>query len=224
MLQGTFISHASTAIPCERIELIIADHSETVRHGLSGLLSDQGVRVVGKAASAEKLRDLLEWCRANVVIFNCGNCDDERVALTRELVEKYPTINIVIFKTAISPYLIYRLLQAGARGVLPQEATIEQIVSAITAVSKGRLVLEHPYASHILLAALNGRLTQLTERELMILEQVVRGATNKEISALFCIAAKTVETHISNICLKLSVRSRTEAAVYAIQMGIVQPF
>lgn len=205
------------------ISLVIADHSEVIHRGMTAILyGERSITIAGVANSVRALKHLLRRHKVDVIIFNL--CDDEEdlVTTTATLAENY-TARLLIFRDNLSPYTIYRLLQAGVQGFISREASAERILSAIHYVSAGRLVLDTTYTSHAILSMMNHQLTSLTQRERKVLDCLVRGHTNKEIASILCIATKTVEGHIAHICAKLSVRSRTEAAVQAIQLGLSQP-
>ena len=113
---------------------------------------------------------------------------------------------------------IYRSLQAGAQGYLLKDMIIEELESAIRKVHAGGRQLPTVVAER-LAERMSG--SDLTGRELEVLEEIVRGRSNKEIAAHLKISEATVKSHVNNILSKLGVTDRTQAATTALQRGIV---
>lgn len=220
---------AENPISRELIQIVIADHHDMARRGLAAILRDQlGLEVVGDVSTPDTLRRVLAQRRVDVILFNLGDDDREAVALVYELSQSHPASRILAFTARASPYQVHQLLNAGVRGCLLQRASMVQILSAISTVHRGRLTVQQEIASGIL-----GTVTHrsdsasrpsdaLTPREVEVLQPLVDGASNKEIASQLCIASKTVETRVGQICAKLGARSRTGAAVRAVCLGLVR--
>lgn len=222
-------NHAQPILSQETIRIVVADHHETVRCGLSALLSaERGIEIVGEANSPKALWSVLAHCGVDVIIFDLCDDDQQRVALVHELRHTYPTTAILSFTTDAYPYQIDQLLHAGIGGFVLKRASTDQILLAIRAVHQGQLVLPHKLALPFPQPPDAGSLhvpfpnESLTQREIDVLQHIVNGATNKEIASLLCIAPKTVEGRIAQICAKLGARSRTDAAVRAVYLGLVK--
>ena len=114
---------------------------------------------------------------------------------------------------------IYRALQAGARAYLLKGMTVDVLISTIRSVHAGKSIIPPAIAQKL---AERMSTEQLTQREQDVLEQIVRGKSNKEIGAALEISEATVKTHINNLLGKLGVEDRTQAATAAIQRGLVQ--
>jgi DNA-binding NarL/FixJ family response regulator len=214
----------------EPVQIVIADHYDMARRGLAAILRDQlGFEVVGDVSTPDLLRRVLAQRRVDVILFDLGDNDQEAVALVYELSRSHPASRILAFTARASPYQVHQLLNAGVRGCLLQRASMVQILSAIRTVHRGRLTVQHEIASGILgtvtrVSHLASRPSDaLTPREVEVLQPLVDGASNKEIALQLCIASKTVETRVGQICAKLGARSRTGAAVRAVCLGLVRP-
>jgi two-component system NarL family response regulator len=114
---------------------------------------------------------------------------------------------------------IYRALQAGARAYLLKGMTVDVLLSTIRSVHAGKSCIPPAIAQKL---AERMATEQLTHREQDVLEQIVRGKSNKEIGNELDISEATVKTHINNLLSKLGVADRTQAATAAIQRGLVQ--
>jgi two-component system NarL family response regulator len=114
---------------------------------------------------------------------------------------------------------IYRALQAGARAYLLKGMSVEVLISTIRSVHAGKSIIPPAIAQKL---AERMATEQLTQREQDVLEQIVRGKSNKEIGTWLDISEATVKTHINNLLGKLGVDDRTQAATAAIQRGLVQ--
>ncbi|MCI0615765.1 response regulator transcription factor, partial [bacterium] len=113
---------------------------------------------------------------------------------------------------------IHRALQAGAKGYLLKETSRHELFDAIRSVHSGRRYIPPAVAMQL---AERPALSELTPRELEILQQIVSGKSNKEIGDTFSITEATVKGHVSNILQKLGVADRTEAVTTALKRGIV---
>jgi VCBS repeat-containing protein len=117
---------------------------------------------------------------------------------------------------------IVSLLRAGATGFMAHDATVANLARAIIAVGRGEIVLPPEMATQALLALARGEEVQeeisvsLTDREQDVLNLLAQGHTNKDIAQTLFLSVRTVEAHLRNIYGKLSVASRTEAAIWAV--------
>jgi two-component system NarL family response regulator len=131
----------------------------------------------------------------------------------------YPHARFIVLTTYDGDEDIYRALQAGARAYLLKGMTVETLVSAIRSVHAGKSIIPPPIAQKLVERM---GTEQLTHREQDVLEQIVRGKSNKEIGVELDISEATVKTHINSLLGKLGVTDRTQAATAAIQRGLVQ--
>ncbi len=205
------------------IQVIIASRSEIAICGLVNSLTRQNdIDVVGVIHSLTDLFSLLNSKKVDVLLLDLGD-DNENLKLIQTLYLQCPKLQILLFCSAIKPYIAYQLLGLGITGIISWNIPLEEIYESIQLVAKGCIVLKHENVSSSLLIYFREGLNKLNERELSTLKYVVEGCTNKEIAVRMHVAPRTVETYISGICSKLNARSRTQAAVQAIHLGVIQP-
>ncbi|MCZ7672424.1 MAG: response regulator transcription factor [Chloroflexi bacterium] len=109
----------------------------------------------------------------------------------------------------------------GVAGIISWNIPLEEIYESIHSVGKGRIILKHENVSSSLLIYFREGLNKLNERELSVLKYVAAGHTNREIAERMHVATRTIETYISGVCSKLHARSRTQAAVQAVHLGVI---
>jgi two-component system NarL family response regulator len=129
-----------------------------------------------------------------------------------------PAARVIVLTTYDGDEDIYRALQAGAKAYLLKGMSVEELISTIHAVHAGKSRIPAPIAEK-LAERMGG--PELTNRELGVLQLIVRGRSNKEIASELVISEATVKTHINSLLGKLGVTDRTQAATAAIQRGIV---
>jgi DNA-binding NarL/FixJ family response regulator len=211
------------------LHLAIADYSEVVRRGLQALLHDQpAIRIAAVVDCSDTLLNVLETQSIEVALIDLGEDDQDRLRLINQVHRSAPRTRLILFNSHLTLYHILELVQAGVAGIVPKHAALPQILLALHKVRAGRLVLQtdtFTYGSLVQTMVTPGvsHDTQLLPRDLEVLQQLVAGATNKEIAALLHLSSKTVEVRVAQICTKLGVRSRTEAAVKAVSLGLVRP-
>jgi len=199
--------------------LVVEDH-HVVRQGLVALLSVvDGVEVVGQAADGVEAIEQLTATRPDVTLIDLRLPKLSGVEVIQRVRAEQPHTRFIVLTTYDGDEDIYRALQAGARAYLLKGMTLDVLVSTIRLVHAGKSCIPPVIAQK--LAERMGT-EQLTNREQDVLEQIVRGKSNKEIGAELDISEATVKTHINNLLGKLGVTDRTQAATAAIQRGLVQ--
>ncbi|CAN5575527.1 response regulator transcription factor [soil metagenome] len=203
----------------EAIRLLVVDDHPVVRQGLVALLKTvDGIDVVAEAndgnlAVEQYGRHLPDVTLMDLRLQSMGGV--EAIKLIRS---QWPAARVIVLTTFDGDEDIYRAMQAGAKAYLLKGTSVEELISAIRAVHLGRSRIS-PEIAEKLAERMSG--PQLTNRELDVLKQIVRGRSNKEIASDLAISEATVKTHINSLLAKLSVTDRTQAATAAIQRGIV---
>jgi two-component system, NarL family, response regulator len=201
------------------IRLFIVDDHPVVRAGLSSMLCKQpGLRLVGAAAGGEEALAFLQRCPADVVLLDLRMPKIGGIETMHALRKLEFPPQVIILSSFEFEEEIYRSVQAGARGYLLKETSRNEIVAAIVAVHAGKQYFPPAIASRL---SDRTHRSNLSPRELEILEMLSRGFTNKEIGRAFGISRYTVRNHINNINQKLEVCDRTEAASVAMKQGII---
>lgn len=199
--------------------LVVEDH-HVVRQGLVALLSVvEGVEVVGQAADGTAAIAEFALRHPDVTLIDLRLPKLSGVEVIQQVRAGQPHARFIVLTTYDGDEDIYRALQAGARAYLLKGMTVDVLVSTIRSVHAGKSCIPPVIAQKL---AERMATEQLTHREQDVLEQIVRGKSNKEIGIELDISEATVKTHINNLLSKLGVTDRTQAATAAIQRGLVQ--
>ncbi len=198
--------------------LIVEDH-HVVRQGLKALLSVvDGMDVVGEASDGVEAITQYRKLQPQVTLIDLRLPRLSGVEVIERIRMETPHARFIVLTTYDGDEDIYRALQAGARAYLLKGMTSEELIATIRTVHGGKSHIPAVIAEK--LAERMGT-EELTHRELDVLEQIVRGKSNKEIASELEISEATVKTHINSMLGKLGVTDRTQAATAAIQRGIV---
>lgn len=208
-----------------KIRVLLADDHPIVRTGIRTMLqSATDIEVVAEAKSGAEALTLVEQLAPDVVLL-----DMEMPGMSGvEVAKKLKLINSPVRVLALSAYddtqYVRSLLASGAAGYLTKEEAPEMIIDAVRGVARG----EEGWLSRRAVAKMSAWTREdrdeggkITEREQEVLALVVAGKTNQEIALALRISEKTVEKHVGAILSKLGVASRVEAAVQAIQRGLI---
>ncbi|MFZ2024519.1 MAG: response regulator [Terracidiphilus sp.] len=202
------------------IRILIVDDHPVVVAGLASMLGTQaGMEVVGSATSGEEALELLRTTPADLLLLDLRmpgmNGIDTLLALRRNKAN----IRAIILTSFETDEDIYRAVQAGAQGYLLKDSRQAEMVEAIRAVHSGKRYFPRDIAARLAERMMR---TDLTARELEVLQMLARGLTNKEIGSALEISGNTVRNHVNSIIEKLEVSDRTEAATTAILRGIIE--
>ena len=203
----------------ETIRVLVVEDHNVVRQGLVALLNVvDGLTVVGEAADGLDAIDQFRKHRPDITLMDLRLPRLSGVEAIQRIRLEAPQARVIVLTTYDGDEDIYRALKAGARAYLLKGMTGEELVTTIRAVHAGKSHI--PAAIAEKLAARMGT-EDLTPREFDVLEQIVRGKSNKEIASELNVSEATVKTHINSLLGKLGVTDRTQAATAAIQRGIV---
>ena len=198
--------------------LVVEDHN-VVRQGLVALLKVvEGLEVVGEAADGIEAVTQFRKQHPDVTLVDLRLPGMSGVDVIHRVREETPQARFIVLTTYDGDEDIYRALKAGAKAYLLKGMTSEDLISTIRTVHEGKSHI--PAAIAEKLAERMGA-EELTPREFDVLEQIVRGKSNKEIASELDVSEATVKTHINSLLGKLGVTDRTQAATAAIQRGIV---
>jgi two-component system NarL family response regulator len=201
------------------IRLMLVEDHAVVRQGLAALLgAEDGLEIVGAVGDGLAALEMYARVKPDVVLMDLQMPKMGGVEAIKKIREGHPAARVIVLTTFDGDEDIYRALQAGARAYLLKGMPVEELVTTIHAVHKGKLHIPAPVAEK-LAERVSGQ--ELTARELSVLERIVAGRANKEISADLFISEATVKTHINSLLGKLGVADRTHAATVAIQRGLV---
>lgn len=210
--------------------LLIADDHDLTRIGLRGLLADErGLELVGEARDGQEALELCRSLQPDMAILDVRMPRLDGLATTRAIKQEFPRIAVLLVSLHATPEYILEAIEAGASGYVLKDAPLHELASAIHQVLRGESMLTEVLAARMLrrLGSRNqGSVAEqpypLTPRELGVLRLVAQGKTNREIAEQLTITSGTVKLHVEHIISKLEVSDRTQAAVRAIQLGLLR--
>ncbi|WP_405696108.1 response regulator [Streptomyces sp. NBC_01185] len=217
------------------IRVLIADDQMMVRQGFTVLLNaEPGIEVVGQAVDGLDALEKAAELGPDVVLMDIRMPRLGGIDATRRLTgEPGSAVKVLVLTTFDLDEYVYEALRAGASGFLLKDASADELAQAVRVVAAGdallapnltkRLIAEFSRVSAGPRAPRRERAGDLTERETEVLSLIAQGLSNAEIAAGLVVAEQTVKTHVSRILVKLGLRDRTQAAVFAYESGLVRP-
>jgi DNA-binding NarL/FixJ family response regulator len=202
--------------------LVVDDHS-VVRQGLRMFLGlDPELDVVGEAANGQEALERARQLRPDVVLMDLIMPVMDGITAIAALRRELPDTEIIALTSVLEDEKVIGAVRAGAMGYLLKDTHAEDLCRAIKAAAAGQVQLSPQAAARLLreVKAPDNPET-LTDREAEVLRLLAKGRSNKEIAQALIIGEKTVKTHVSNILAKLNVPSRTQAALFAVRIGMV---
>jgi len=192
------------------------------------------IEVVGEAGSGAEAIDACLRLAPNVVLMDVRMPEMDGVEATRRIVEALPTVRVLMLTMSDEGDDLVNAIKSGASGYLLKETSISAIVGAVRSVAAGHSFVSPVMAAKLLaeFRSLAGRVTgslvptgtaRLSEREIMILEAMATGRDNRQIAADLRVPERTVHNHVRNVLQKLQLHSRTEAVLYAVREGLIDP-
>jgi len=202
-----------------KIRIIVIDDQAVVRQGFVSLINTvHDMAVIAEGTNGQQALELYRRHAPDVVLMDLRMPVMGGVDAIKSLRREFPAARVIVLTTFDGDEDIYRSLQAGAQGYLLKDMFFEELEEAIRTVHAGGRRIPGVVAER-----LAGRMTgsDLTARELEVLEQIVKGKSNKEIASALGISEATVKSHVNNVLSKLDAADRTQAATKALQRGIV---
>lgn len=206
-----------------RHQIIIVDDHSVVRQGLRMFLSlDPEIEILGEASNGAEGLKLARELRPHVVLMDLLMPVMDGVTATAAIRREMPDVEVIALTSVLEDTAVFGAIRAGAIGYLLKDTEAEDLCRAIKSAAAGQVQLS-PQAAALLTREVRVPESPeaLTQRETEVLRLLTSGLANKEIARELGIGEKTVKTHVSNILSKLGVLSRTQAALYAIQHGLV---
>jgi DNA-binding NarL/FixJ family response regulator len=206
------------------IRVALADREHLLGQALSRLVgAEADMTVTGVYTDGDQLLRELEKRPADVVLMDPIGLTPLGMELVRRVTSIHPDTRVVVLTANQQEQQLFAAVRAGARGYISKSADITEVLEAIRAVAYGEALISPELAIRLLdeFARLSYLETGLTGRERDILSAIVQGDSNREIAHALGLSEKTVKNYVSDILSKLHVRDRTEAAVYALRMGLV---
>ncbi|CAL9510050.1 response regulator [Streptomyces sp. enrichment culture] len=218
------------------IRVLIADDQMMVREGFSVLLGAMpGIEVVGEAVNGRDAVTKVRELAPDVVLMDIRMPELNGIEATREIVAADAMAKVLVLTTFDLDEYVYQALRAGASGFLLKDASARQLADGVRVVASGEALLA-PSVTKRLISEF-AKLSQtprptvgvpaaygdLTERETEVLVLIAQGLSNAEIAQRLVVAESTIKTHVSRVLVKLGLRDRTQAAVFAYEARLVTP-
>ncbi len=210
------------------------------------LVREPGLEVVGEAENGREALELCRELRPDLVLMDVRMPEMDGMAATLAIKEEYPSISVLIVTTHESPEYLMDAIRAGAAGYVLKDSTKQQLLNAVRGVLGGESPLNQELAMQLLqdLAGETDGQTEpipppeaakkkrhgplhempmepLTPRELEISRLLALGRTNRQIAQELVVSLSTVKTNVQRIITKLGVSDRTQAAVRAVELGLL---
>jgi len=215
-----------------RTSLVIADDQGMVRAGFRSLLaSEPDLDVVGEASDGEEAVEVVTRLEPQVTLMDIRMPRLDGIAATRRLVEARVPTRVLVLTTFDLDEYVFEALRAGASGFLLKDAPAEELAAAIRVVAAGESLLAPGVTRRVIDAFVrrgapssrprDPRLDQLTPREMEVLGLLARGLSNLDIAERLFVSEGTTKTHVSNVLMKLGLRDRVQAVIFAYENGVV---
>ncbi len=205
------------------IRIVLADDHSVVRQGLRMFLAlDPELEVVGEAANGAEAVQAARTLRPDVVLMDLLMPVMDGIAATAAIRKEVPDVEVIALTSVLEDEKVVGAVRAGAIGYLLKDTESDELCQAIKAAAAGQVQLSPEAAARLVREVrMPDSPETLTERETDVLRLLAHGQANKEIARNLVIGEKTVKTHVSNILAKLGLPSRTQAALYAVRIGLV---
>jgi DNA-binding NarL/FixJ family response regulator len=204
------------------IRILIVDDHAVVRQGLRMFLElDPELEIAGEAENGARAIEMCRQLAPEVVLMDLLMPVMDGLTAIEAIRQEMPDIEVIALTSVLEDASVVGAVKAGAIGYLLKDTQADELCRAIKAAAAGQVQLSPEAAARLVREVRAPESPEaLTERETDVLRLLAQGKANKEIAAALSIGEKTVKTHVSNILTKLGVRSRTQAALYAAQIGL----
>jgi DNA-binding NarL/FixJ family response regulator len=219
--------------PDRPIRVVVADDQELVRSGFTMIVDAQpDLEVVGEAADGDDAVAVARRTGADVVLMDVRMPRCDGIEATRRLAgpDVDDPIKVVILTTFDLDEYVFEALRAGASGFLLKDVRREDLVRAVRVVAAGDALLAPSITRRLVedfarrpAPATPPRIDVLTPREQEVLELIGQGCNNGEIGVRLIVGEATVKTHVGRVLMKLGLRDRVQAVIYAYEAGLVGP-
>jgi NarL family two-component system response regulator LiaR len=205
------------------VQILIVDDHSVVRQGLRMFLGqDPELEVIGEASNGAEGVRMAHELRPHVVLMDLLMPVMDGITAIANIRRELPEIEVLALTSVLDDNSVLGAIRAGAIGYLLKDTGSEDLCQAIKAAAAGQVQLSPQAAARLMRkVTVPDSPEALTPREIDVLKLLAQGLANKEIARELSISEKTVKTHVSNILSKLRVLSRTQAALHAIQIGLV---
>jgi DNA-binding NarL/FixJ family response regulator len=205
------------------IRILLVDDHSVVRQGLRMFLGlDPELEVIGEAQDGAEALRMARELKPDVVLMDLLMPVMDGITATTAIRRELPDVEVLALTSVLEDASVVGAVRAGAIGYLLKDTQADELCRAIKAAAAGQVQLSPKAAARLMREVRAPESPEaLTERETEVLRLLAQGQSNKEIAQTLSIGEKTVKTHVSNVLGKLGVQSRTQAALYAVRIGLV---
>ena len=198
------------------IRVLIIDDHPLVREGLTARLANEpDITVVGEAGDATQALVAIESCAPTLVLMDIGMKDVNGIELTSMLLERAPTLAVLMLSMYGSVEYAQRSLQAGARGYVLKDAPSSEILTALRTVANGGTYLSSEMAQRLFKAPVPRSLLSTREQDILVF--LAHGQSSKQVARALDLSVRTVEAHRQNIRRKLDLETQADLIKYAVE-------
>ena len=209
--------------------IVIADDHELARAGLRAMLTDQrGFELVGEASNGQEALLLCRRLQPDLALIDVRMPGMDGLSTCRAVKQECPATSVILVTMHANPEYLFEALKAGAAGYVLKDVSQRELISAVQNVLHGESILNQELMARLLQRLARETPGQkdlpagrLSPREREVLELLTKGQTNREIARKLTVSVSTVKIHVEHILAKLGVSDRTQAAVRAIETGLV---
>jgi DNA-binding NarL/FixJ family response regulator len=215
------------------IRVLVADDDHLRRAGLAELLTaDPTIEIVAQAASGRQAVDQAVRFTPDVVLMDIRMPDLDGIEATRELSRVAPQVRVLILTTFEQDDYIFGALRAGASGFLLKRARPEDLIAGVHTIAAGDSLLSPSVTRRVIDRMAQqptpefsnqAKLDELTPRERDVLQLIARGMANREIATTLVVEESTIRTHVKRILMKLNLRDRIQAVIFAYENDLIRP-
>jgi NarL family two-component system response regulator LiaR len=214
----------------DAIRVLLVDDHAVVREGLRNFLALQdGLEIVGEASDGDEAIEQAQRLEPDVILMDLVMPGLDGIGAMRQLRARSPTSRVIVLTSFLEDERVLPAIQAGAAGYLLKNVEPAELARAIRAAHAGEAIIDPTAAARLVHAIADDARPRveeperLTRRERDVLELIARGRSNKRIALELGISEKTVKTHVGHLLAKLGVSDRTQAALMAVEEGLVSP-
>jgi len=183
---------------------------------------DEELEIAGEAENGAEAVEQAHELQPDIVLMDLLMPEMDGIAATQIIRRELPDVEVLALTSVLEDQSVYAAMRAGAIGYLLKDTKARELCRAIKAAAAGQVQLSPQAATRLIREVQAPESPEmLTPRETEVLRLLAQGKSNQEISSALVIALKTVKTHVGNILSKLGLSSRTQAALYAVRIGLV---
>jgi DNA-binding NarL/FixJ family response regulator len=217
------------------VRVVIADDQALVRAGFKMILeAEPEIEVVGEAEDGVEAVELIKRLKPDVALMDIRMPRLNGLEATRQITNGAGDVatRVLVLTTFDLNEYVYEALRAGASGFLLKDVPSEQLVAGSHVVARGEALLAPSITRRLIEEFAKNQpvertppkeVEELTAREMEVFKLIARGMSNAEVAAELIVSETTVKTHVARILMKLHLRDRVQAVVYAYESGMIQP-